>query len=76
MVSVNKVFWGMETDSARTRSADGTTLVSTINSSFKRSDGIQRSFPARASRVRKIGFSCRRWSTTMVEEVTTGTATY
>jgi hypothetical protein len=33
--TVSTTFWGMTIDCARTRSAHGTTLVSTINSSFK-----------------------------------------
>jgi hypothetical protein len=32
---VSRPSWGMEIDSARTRSANGATLISTINSSFE-----------------------------------------
>jgi hypothetical protein len=32
---VSTTSWGMEIDSARTRSANGATLISTINSSFE-----------------------------------------
>lgn len=38
------------------RSANGAALISAIDSSFKRSDGVERSFPARAGRVGKVGF--------------------